>query len=117
MLRPLRRCTYPDPPPSLVLCRCYVEQMFMWEQPPQACPERSRRGCPPGKARSLLVWSGHSCPLPLTLMLTSVRPPPTPCHSEPYRSREAARTVRNPLSLVNHHNSCGADTPVRCLWP
>jgi len=94
-----------------------------------AAPSPVRRQGP-----ALLVWSGHSCPLPLTfdsaellcgdsrprlstgqspaipsggysrslllmLMLTSVSSQTNPCHSEHYRSREAARPVRNLLSL------------------
>jgi hypothetical protein len=33
----------------------------MWGQPPRLSAERSD---------ALFVWSGHSCPLPLTLLLT-----------------------------------------------
>jgi hypothetical protein len=29
---------------------------------------RKNGGCPPGEARQV-VWNGHSCPLPLTLLL------------------------------------------------
>src|SRR5271154_6639684 len=36
-------------------------RMIMWGQPPVACPERSRRGCPPGEARlGVFRWQRYT---------------------------------------------------------
>jgi hypothetical protein len=46
------------------------------------------------------MWSGHSCPPPLTLLNPNPPPhaPPTPCHSD----ARAKRTRRNLLSVRDH---------------